>query len=87
MFQTFTMSHFNFFPLVWHFCGVKDLKKIEKIQYRALTYMYNDFASSYASLRGRANRPLMYTQLFKHIMIEVYKIYHNIRPAYMGEFF
>ncbi len=77
MFQTFIMSHFNVCPLVWHFCGVKDLKKIEKIQHRALRYVYNDFTSSYASLRGRANRPLMYIRL-KQMIIEVHKIYHNI---------
>ena len=27
----------------------------------------------------------MYIQHLKQIMIEVYKIYHNIGPAYMGE--
>ena len=72
MFQTFIMSHINFCPIVWHFCGIKDLKKIEKIQYRALRYVYNDLTSSYASLRGRANRPLMYNQRLKQMMIEVY---------------
>ena len=29
----------------------------------------------------------MYMQRLKQIMIEVYKIYHNIGPAYMGELF
>ncbi len=35
MFQSFIMSYFHFCPLVWHFCGVQDLKKIEKIEIRA----------------------------------------------------
>ncbi len=45
------------------------------------------FTSSYASLRGRTNRPLMYIKRLKQMMIEAYKIYHNIGPAYMGELF
>ncbi len=45
----------------------------------------NDFTSSYASPSGRANRPLMYIQRLKQIMIGVHKIYHNTAPAYMGE--
>ena len=26
------MSHFNYCPLAWHFCGEVNTKKIEKIQ-------------------------------------------------------
>ncbi len=87
MFQSFIMSHFNSCPLVWQFCGVQDLKKLEKIQFRALRYVYNDFTSSYASLREKANRPLTYIQRLKQMMIEVYKIYHNIGPVYMEDLF
>ena len=33
MFQSFIMSHFNFCPLVWHFCGVQDLKKQKRYNF------------------------------------------------------
>ncbi len=56
-------------------------------EFRALRYpMYNDFTSSYVSLRAKANRPLMYIRL-KQMMIELYKRYQNSRPACMGERF
>ncbi len=51
--QTFVLSHFNFCPTVWHFCKYCDTLKTEKVQYRALKYMYvfNDFNYSYDILR------------------------------------
>ncbi len=52
--------------LLW----VHDVKKIENIQFRALRYGYNDFTSSYASLRGRANRQLMHIQRLKQTTVE-----------------
>ena len=39
LFETFILSHFNFCPVVWHFCSAEDLKQIENIQKRALKYV------------------------------------------------
>ena len=71
--QTFILSHFNYCPIVWHFCSREDLRKIEKIQKRALRYVYNDFTSTYSELRCKANKPLLYTQRLKQILIQVYQ--------------
>ena len=62
--QAFILSHFNFCSIIWHYCSMRDLRKIEKLQYKALKYVYNDFKSSYTctDLRKRANRPLMYIE-------------------------
>ncbi len=60
---------------------------IVSVFYGFCVYVYNDFTSGYASLRGRASRPLMYIQRLRQMMIEVYKIYYNTGPAYMGELF
>ena len=59
--QTFILSHFNFCSVIWHYCSMGNLRKVEKIQYKALKFVYNDFTSSYADLRKLAHRPLMYT--------------------------
>ena len=47
---------------------MRDLRKIEKLQYKALKYVYNDFNSSYTDLRIMANRPLMYRTAKKYIV-------------------
>ena len=39
LFQSLTMRHFNFCTLLWHFCGVQDLKKVEKIPFSAFQYV------------------------------------------------
>ena len=51
---------------------MRDLRKIEKLQYKALKYVYNDFKSSYTDLRKRANHPLMYIERQRCILLEVY---------------
>ena len=45
--NSFNTSNFNYCPLVWHFSSAKSVKKIEKIQERALRILYNDFSSDY----------------------------------------
>ena len=43
IFHTFILSNFNFCPLAWHFCTEKNSKKIEKVQERALRFVYEDY--------------------------------------------
>ncbi len=50
IYKTFIISTFNYCPIVWHFCGKVNTKKIEKIQERTLRYMFNDKKSSCSSL-------------------------------------
>ena len=44
--NSFAYSNFNYCP----FCSAKSVKKIEKIQERALRILYNDFSSDYESI-------------------------------------
>ena len=85
LFQTFILSNFNFCPVVWHFCGMAELKQIEKVQKRALKIIYNDFNNSYVNLREYANRPLMYVDRLRYIVIEIFKIYHGMSPIYLSD--
>lgn len=47
IFHTFILSNLNFCPLSWHFCSVANTKKIEKIQERALRFVYYNYDSTY----------------------------------------
>ena len=73
--------------MVWHYCSKSDTIKIEKIQERALRYVYCDFNSSYSTLRDRAEKPLLYTQRLQKIVCEVYKCINNITPSYSHKMF
>ena len=83
MFHTFLLCHFNYCQAVWHFCSIRDMKKAEKIQHRALRYVCNDLISSYHSLRLKCDRPLLFTQRLKSIITEVHKICYGISPVYL----
>ncbi len=39
IYNTFILAHFNYCPMVWHFCGKASTKKIELIQERALRFL------------------------------------------------
>jgi hypothetical protein len=47
---TFILSNFNYCPVTWHFCSEKNTKKIEKIQERALRFIYEDYENTYENL-------------------------------------
>ena len=52
--ETFVYSNFNYCPLVLYFSSSKSLQKIERIQERALRFLYNDHKSSYDDLLTRS---------------------------------
>jgi hypothetical protein len=54
IFHTYVLSNFNFCPLSWHFCSETNTKKIEKIQERALRFVYQDYEASYENLLIKA---------------------------------
>ena len=53
--RSFVSSHFQYCPLIWHFCGSKDTQKLERIQLRALRLVFNDRTSGYETLLNKAN--------------------------------
>ena len=55
IFRSFIMSNFNYCSLVWHVCGVKNTRKLEKLQERALRFVYLDKVSSYDHLLTKTN--------------------------------
>ncbi len=87
LFNAFVLSQFNFCPTVWHHCSIKDMKKIERIQFRALRFIHNDFTSTYAELRGKSDRPLLYVERLRVIATEVYKCINKMNPTYLHDMF
>ena len=45
IYKSFIMSNFNLCPIVWHFCNQSSVNKMEKIQERALRFIWDDFES------------------------------------------
>jgi len=53
LYRAFVLSHFYYCSQIWHHCGSRNTKKIEKVNERALRYVYNVKTSTYYELLQR----------------------------------
>ena len=58
---------------------------MEKLQYRALHLVYNDFSSSYEALLEKANMLTLHISRIRLIAIETFKILHKLSPVYLHD--
>ena len=84
IFHTFIQSNFNFCPLSWHFCSEGNTQKIEKIQERALRFVYMDYETTYEDLLHKAKMPSMYIKRTRIMAIETFKILNNLAPPVLS---
>lgn len=79
------MSNLNYCPLTWHFCTEANTKKIEKIQERALRFIYNDYVSDYDSLLQKSQLPSLRVRRLRTVALETFKIIHKQCPVYLHD--
>ncbi len=87
IYHTFISSNCNYCTIVWHFCGKVNTKKIEKIQQRALRFMFNDKKSSYSSLLETCGYNTLFIRRIKTIATQVFKSLYNLNPTFMNQMF
>ena len=85
--NSFVYSNFNYCPLVWHFCSAKSVKKIEKIEERALRILYNDFSSDFESILNKSGKSTMEVKRPRTLALEIFKTINNMNPEHMKEIF
>ena len=66
---------------------MKSLQKIEKLQERALRFLYNDHKSSYNDLLYKSGKCTMQVSRQRALCIEIYKTMNNLNPPFMKNFF
>ena len=81
LYYAFIRSYFNHCPLVWHLCRIQKSKKMEKIQHRALKFVFNDSESSYSKLLECANSCSLVNWRLKCLSVEIFKNVHIIGPS------
>ena len=87
IFRCFILSHFSYCNLVWHFCGATNTAKLERLQYRALKFVFQDWNSSYEDLLKKSDLPTLELARKRSIILEVYKAQKGISPSFMRDFF
>lgn len=85
IYYSFIMSNFSYCPLTWHFCGEQNTKKIEKIQERALRFIYDDFQNSYEFLLEKSKLPSLKTRRMRTIALETFKIINKKSPLFIQD--
>ena len=78
IFKSFITSNFNYCPLIWHFCSQSSTKKLEKIQERALRFIYNDYSSTHHDLLKTANTEHLHVKRITEMACEVFKIFEHV---------
>ena len=68
------MANFNYCPLVWMFSSASSLKKIEKLQKRALRFLYNDYEISYEELLLKSGRETMNVNRLRNYVLKSIKL-------------
>ena len=86
-YRAFISSNFNYCPLAWIFCGSKNMTKLEKLQERALRFVYKDRDCSYEDLLKRGHFLSLSKSRYRFLAIEVFKCVKGLNPQYMNNFF
>ena len=87
VYKSFISSNFNYCPVAWMFCGKKNLVKLEKLQERALRFVFCDATASYEDLLERGNFLPLSVYRIRCLGIEVFKCFHGLNPAYLNDIF
>ncbi len=87
IFNAFIVSNFLYCPVVWHMCSKSDTKKVEKVQERALRFIYRKFESDYECLLNLAGRSSLYMDRLRTIVTEIYKVINGMSPGFLHDLF
>jgi hypothetical protein len=87
IYNSFIQSTFAYCPTVYNTFSIENCRKLEKIQERALRFVFNDYHSTYNSLLVKASKPSVSDFLIKNTVEQVFKVLHNLAKPIQPSFF
>ena len=69
LYRAFILPYFDYCNQVWHHCRKRNTAKIEKVNERALRYIFNDKSASYQDLLERIRLPSLETQRIQDMLL------------------
>jgi hypothetical protein len=87
MYRSFIFSNFNYCPAIWLMCSQTNMKKLEKLNFRALRFVYDDHTSSYEELLLKDNHSSISVHFMHCLATEVYKCINELAPEYLRNIF
>ena len=85
--NAFIQANFDYCPTIYHLSGRMCAGKIEKLYERALRVAVNDYKSPYRNVLDECNMLMIYEQHEQQIMIQVYKVLHELAPPIPSTFY
>ena len=85
VYHSFILSNFNYCPLTWHFCSEANTKKMERIQERALRFIYDDHNTSYEDLLMKSKLPSLKLRRIRTMALESFKIINKDCPVILQD--
>ena len=85
IYHSFILSNFHYCPVTWHFCSEENTKKMEKIQERALKFIYDEYDSSYENLLEKSKLSSLKIRRIRSIAVETFKIVNKQSPLYLHD--
>ena len=83
IYYSFILINLNYCPITWHFCSEKNTLKMEKIQERALRFVYNNYTINYEELLHLSKLPSLKVRRLRSIALETFKIINKNCPSYL----
>ena len=80
-------SNFSYCQIVQHFCSTASMRKMEKIQERALRLLHKDTLSTYDELLRRCKESTLHVKRMRLIALEVFKSINDLNPVFMKDLF
>ncbi len=71
LFNAFIVSNVLYYLVVWHMRSKSNTKNVDKVQERALCFIYRKFESDYKSLLDLVQRSSLYMDRLRTIVTEV----------------
>ncbi|KXJ09157.1 hypothetical protein AC249_AIPGENE13506, partial [Exaiptasia diaphana] len=77
IYQLFIVPHFDYCSEVWHFCSKTLTDKLEKVNERAIRFVYQDKRTSYTDLLKRLGSTTLCEKRLGKIVTTVFKAIHK----------
>ena len=87
LYNSFILTNFNYYPLIWMFCGKMTNDKVNSFHKRALRVLLNDYTSSYEELLHIKEEVTIHERNLQKLMLEVYRYMTSENPSFLWEFF
>ena len=84
LYKAYMLPHFYYCSSVWHFCGVRNVDKLEALNKRILKFILGYYSSPYNTLLSKVNSTSLCNKCIQNFLILLYKsLFFTHFPAYM----